>query len=136
MGFRAHIHTKHVIEYSDSSYFNWNKSRIYDWLVDNGVDIWPGPDADYNSWVIYKPTLDNIPEEAYKDIDEDILAEDLRRFVEELKQTKTGYDAYVDWFQLEQLKLVEQGLRNAQVVGSNPISSTFVRWLVCFFHSP
>ena len=98
MGFRAHIHTKHVIEYSDNSYFNWNKSRIFEWLVDNGVDIWSGPEGDYNSWVIYKPTLDNIPEEAYKDIDEDILADDLRRFVEELKQTKTGYDVYVDWF--------------------------------------
>lgn len=98
MGFRAYIQTKHVIEYSDSSYFNWHKSEIYDWLVNNGVEVASLGAADYyDSWEIYKPTLDNIPEEAYKDIDEDILADDLRRFVEELKQTKTGDTAYVDW---------------------------------------
>lgn len=102
MGFRAHIQTKHEIEYGDSSYFNWCKPVIYDWLYENGVDVYAGEDgADSDEWEIEKSSLREIPEDAYADIRSDyveITAEDLRRFVSELKRAPTGKYAYVSWF--------------------------------------
>lgn len=38
MGYRAHVQTKHVIEYG-GCHFNWQSEEIHDWLVDNGMDI-------------------------------------------------------------------------------------------------
>ena len=102
MGVRAHIETKHEIEYGDRVYFNWKQPEIYDWLVGNGVDIVTdtvdGDGSTAMEWEIDKDTLNDIPEEAFVDIDEEITAEDLRQFVDDLKRARTGGYAYVSWF--------------------------------------
>ena len=99
MGIRAHVETKHEIEYGDRAYFNWKQSEIYDWLEENGVDVFTsGQDEYVSDWEIAKETLDNIPEEAFVDIGEEITAEDLRQFVDDLKRAKTGEISYVSWF--------------------------------------
>lgn len=103
MGIRAHIQTKHEIEYGNHSYFNWCKPDIYDWLYENGVDVYCGEEgADSDDWEIEKSSLREIPEDAYADIrgasGEEITEEDLRRFVSELKRAPTGEYAYVSWF--------------------------------------
>lgn len=102
MGMRAHVHTKHVIEYG-GCHFNWASDIIHDWLIDNGVcGFGDGSDYDGGSeWEFYKGDLRNIPEDAYKDIEgrgEVIKADELREFVKELLDAPTGEYAYVSWF--------------------------------------
>lgn len=56
MGYRAHVQTKHEIEYG-KCHFNWESGEIHDWLTENGVDICGDEYNDYDGgseWEIYK----------------------------------------------------------------------------------
>lgn len=46
MGYRAHVHTKHDIEYGHC-HFNWQSGLIHDWLIENGVDILGDDNTDF-----------------------------------------------------------------------------------------
>lgn len=97
MGFRAHVQTKHEIEYG-GTYFNWKEDLIGSWLRENGVEI---DDEDSYEWELDKEQLREIPERAFHDICEDgdkIRARELRKFVDELLGANTGDYAYVDWW--------------------------------------
>lgn len=101
MGIRAHVQTKRVIEYGNC-HFNYAQNTIYWWLVDNGVDVYTDDDRGENSneWQIDKSSLKNIPNSAYKSLDEDdeISADDLREFVKDMLEAATDEYAYVSWF--------------------------------------
>lgn len=101
MGYRAHVQTKHVIEYG-GCHFNWQSEAIHDWLVENLVDICGSDECDGGSeWELDKSQLRNIPESAYHSIgvgDDEITADELRDFVKELLDAPTGDYAYVSWF--------------------------------------
>ena len=103
MGYRAHVQTKHVIEYG-GCYFNWKSGTIRDWLVESGVAIYGDPDNDYDNgaeWELEKDQLRAIPESAYQDIghgDDKVEADALREFVCDLLAAPTGDYAYVSWF--------------------------------------
>jgi len=103
MGYRAHVQTKHVIEYGNC-HFNRQSGEIKDWLVDNFVDVLGDGDNEYDhgpEWELEKSQLRNIPESAYHSIgvgDEKITADELREFVKDLLDAPTGDYAYVSWF--------------------------------------
>lgn len=102
MGYCAHVHTKHEIEYG-GTYFGWQSAAIKDWLVDNNVDVLGDSDNDYDhgpEWELDKDQLRKIPESAYCDIgpDGEITADRLRGFVRECINAPTGEFAYVSWF--------------------------------------
>ena len=101
MGYRAHVQTKHVIEYG-GCHFNGQSGEIHDWLVENLVDICGNDEYDAGSeWELDKGQLRNIPESAYHSIgvgDDEITADELRDFVKELIDAPTGDYAYVSWF--------------------------------------
>jgi hypothetical protein len=103
MGYRAHVQTKHVIEYG-GCHFNSHSNEIKDWLVENLVDVCGDSDNDYDrgpEWELDKCQLRNIPELAYHSIGEgvdEITADELRDFVRELIDAPTGDYAYVSWF--------------------------------------
>ena len=101
MGNRAHVHTKHEIEYGNC-HFNCKQELIYDWLCANGVSIC-GEDAycKGDEWEICKDELRTIPHRAYKCIgrgNDRITAKELREFVDDLLAAPTGEYAYVSWF--------------------------------------
>ena len=106
MGYRAHVQTKHEIEYGNQ-YFNWAADRIELWLNENGVDIceYSGSECSNSAeWEIDKDSLRAIPEEAFCDLPRDgeldcvITAQDLRDFVKDCLAAPTGDYAYVSWF--------------------------------------
>ena len=104
MGLRAHVQTKHEIEYG-RCHFNWCQEEIYGWLVDNGVSVYTDQEhcLEYaNDWEVEKSTLKNIPESAYAPIgegdDDEISADELREFVADLLAAPTGEYAYVSWY--------------------------------------
>ena len=101
MGYRAHVQTKHEIEYG-SCHFNCKQELIYDWLCANGVNIC-GEDTycKGGEWEIGKDELRIIPNRAYEGIgkcDDRITAKELHDFVDELLAAPTGDYAYVSWF--------------------------------------
>ena len=105
MGMRAHVQTKHVIEFGGGEYFSWRQQEIYGWLCENGVSVYTTNDqGEYaEDWEIDKSSLQSIPEDAYKDIENsggDVIvdADELREFVDELREAPTGEYAYVSWF--------------------------------------
>lgn len=103
MGYRAHVQSKHIVEYGGRCHFNCKQEQIYDWLCANGVHIY-GDDTycKGNEWEIDKDELRAIPDEAYATIhegtDHEIFAEELREFVDECLAAPTGEYAYVSWF--------------------------------------
>lgn len=103
MGYRAHVQTKHVIEYG-GCHFNWQSGEIKDWLEENSVDVLGDCDNTYDygaEWELEKSQLRAIPEDAYHDIglgSDKITADELRDFVKELLDAPTGAYAYVSWF--------------------------------------
>lgn len=106
MGTRAHIQTKHVIEYG-SSYFNSAlQEAIYEWLSENGVQVFTTNDQGCyaDEWEISKSDLLVIPDDAYEPMQEgtdvSISADELRRFVKDLLDAPTGDPdyAWVSWF--------------------------------------
>lgn len=105
MGCRAHVQTKHEIEYGDC-HFNWAAGDITEWLNDNGVDFTSLAAESWATgmweWEIDKEQLRAIPELAYVTLnegtDDEITADELRDFVKELIDAPTGDYAYVSWF--------------------------------------
>lgn len=103
MGYRAHVQSKHIVEYGGRCHFNCKQEQIYDWLCANGVSIY-GDDTycKGDEWEIDKDELRAIPDAAYKSIyvgrDYEISADELRDFVSELLAAPTGVYAYVSWF--------------------------------------
>ena len=101
MGYRAHVHTKHVIKYG-KCHFNWQSEAVHDWLNECGVDIYgAGECGELPEWEIDKGSLRKIPEEKYhlmEDNDQPITAEELHAFVDECLAAPTGESAYISWF--------------------------------------
>jgi hypothetical protein len=103
MGYRAHVQTKHEIEYGNC-HFNWQSEQINDWLLENSVDVMGDSDNDYDhgpEWELDKSQLRAIPESAYHSIgegDDEITADELRDFVKDMLDAPTGDYAYVTWF--------------------------------------
>lgn len=105
MGMRAHVQTKHVIEYG-GSYFNWMQEAVYHWLCENDVQVYtPNEQGAYaEDWEIEKEGLEAIPESAYRPLcegtDDEISADELREFVKDLLAAPTGDPdyAWVSWF--------------------------------------
>ena len=109
MGYRAHIHTKHIIEYG-GSHFNRDEIEVCEWLRANGVDvIGAGEFCENGEWEIEKSQLAEISESAYDSANiaafakqfggnEDKARQALRDFVGDLLNADTGDYAYVSWF--------------------------------------
>lgn len=103
MGYRAHVQTKHEIEYGNC-HFNHQSGQIKDWLIENSVDVMGDSDNDYDhgpEWELDKSQLRAILESAYHSIGKDgdeITADELRDFVEDMLSAPTGDYVYVSWF--------------------------------------
>lgn len=110
MGYRAHVQTKHEIEYGEE-FFNWCNDALYNWLLDsanvsiNTNDEWGCGDE----WEIHKDYLREIPESAYSseniagivgemNCTEEDVVEELHAFVDALLAAPTGDWVYVSWF--------------------------------------
>ena len=103
MGNRAHVHTKHEIEYGEGQ-LNWCRDLIGDWLRKNGVSVYETSNdgVDATEWELDKGELRDIPESAYTRLrdygGEEITASELRAFIQEMLNTPTGEYVYVSWF--------------------------------------
>ena len=103
MGRHAHVMTKREIEYGDS-HFNYAQELIYDWLRENGVEVFTDGDSFYDKeWQVNKDALRGIPETAYatlyeSDEGDEISPNELREFVRDLLDAPTGEYAYISWF--------------------------------------
>lgn len=103
MGYRAHVQTKHIIEYGNC-HFNWQQEEVYDWLTENGVYIYGDDDLTCYSheWEIEKSDLEKIPETAYATLnegtDDEITADELREFVKDMLDAPTGQYVYISWY--------------------------------------
>ena len=103
MGYRAYVQTKHEIEYGNC-HFNYQSGQIKDWLIENSVDVMGDSDNDYDhgpEWELDKSQLRAIPESEYHSIGKDgdeITADELRDFVEDMLGAPTGDYVYVSWF--------------------------------------
>lgn len=100
MGCRAHIQRTHIIEYADCEYFNWMQNPILHWFGQIGVQVFvTNGDGCDESWEIEKAFLYDIPDSAYSQLEcDNISADKLREFVQDLINADTGEYAYVDWF--------------------------------------
>lgn len=105
MGCRAHVQTKHEIEYGNC-HFNWAADDVGEWLNDNGVDFTSLATEDWMTdmweWELDKEQLRAIPESAYATLnegtDDEITADELRGFVKDCLAAPTGDCAHVSWF--------------------------------------
>ena len=106
MGMRAHVQTKHVIDYGGEYFNSCKQSAVYDWLCENDVQIWTSDgDGEWAAeWEIEKSLLKSIPDSAYRPLQEgtedEVSADELREFVKELLEAPTGDPnyAWVSWF--------------------------------------
>lgn len=111
MGYRAHVQTKHEIEYGSEEFFGWCNDALYEWLWDYAeVDIHTNDEWGCgDEWEIRKDSLHQIPESAYssesvaglvgktKCTEEDVV-EELHAFIDALIAAPTGEWVYVSWF--------------------------------------
>ena len=101
MSNRAHIQSKHIVEYADfgtiSSYY---ADAIYYFLDDHGVEIHSVEGSETTEWEVEKEYLRSIPDEDYdKHIwPSGITGDAVREFVADMIEAPTGEYAYVSWF--------------------------------------
>ena len=98
MGIRAHVHTKHEIEYG-GCHFNWRREEVYDWLCNLGVYVYG--DECSEEWEIDKDDLRKLKPEDFADHHTeygDLSGEEMEVFVRECLAAPTGDYAYVSWF--------------------------------------
>ena len=100
MGLRAHVHTKHEIEYGEH-YFNWRNEEVFCWLTRNGVTVVPVGHESSDEWEIDKDDLRKLKPEVFKDEHTeygDLSGEEMKAFVKSCLDAPTGDYAYVSWF--------------------------------------
>ena len=101
MANRAHIQSKHIVEYADfgtiSAYYA-DAIRIF--LEDHGVEINSVENSDTTEWEVEKEFLRSIPDEDYdKHIwPSGMIGDVVRNFVADMIDAPTGEYAYVSWF--------------------------------------
>ena len=100
MGYRAHIQTKHIVEYGSSEMLNWQSGNLHDWLTAHGVDVINGGECgELPEWELDREQVEALTEEDFNDIGDYHLDEgELRDFITEMKSTKTGNSIFVSWF--------------------------------------
>ena len=102
MGYRAHVQTRHEIEYGNC-HFNFNDDIVVKWLRDNGVYVCGGEEYGTGSeWEMLKDELRSIPESAYVALHDGkgygVTGDELRKFVKDCLAAPTGDYAYISWF--------------------------------------
>ena len=100
MGIRAHVHTKHEIEYG-GCHFNWRNEEVFCWLTRNGVTVAPIGCESSDEWEISKDDLRKLDSEVFKDEHTeygDLSGKEMEEFVKECLAAPTGDYAYVSWF--------------------------------------
>ncbi len=98
MSIRAHIQTKHEIEYGNS-YLGYLSDELLSWLTSHKVYVC---ESGGYEWEIDREGLEGLKDEDYNDLNDFGLEDDAKSevvdFVRDCLATNTGNYVYVSWF--------------------------------------